>query len=66
MAKKKATTTKSEAKFDPAEVARLRMALDVLEADVRLLHDKLLAAQAWQDVHMDYHFGVRPWWRFWR
>lgn len=67
MAKRKTTKSEAvEAKFDPAEMARLRMTVDVLEADVRLLRDQMMAVQSWQDVHMDYHFGVRPWWRFWR
>jgi hypothetical protein len=68
MAKRK-TAKKSEVvevKFDPADTVRLRMAVDVLEADVRLLRDQMTAVQAWQDVHLAFHFETKPWWRFWR
>ena len=70
MAKRKTAAKKIEAtetSFDPAEMARLRMAVDVLEADVRLLRDQMTAVQAWQQVHFRFHFDQpKPWWAFWR
>lgn len=69
MAKRKTAAKKTEAieaQFDPAEVARLRMTVDVLEADVRLLRDQMAAVQSWQKVHLDFHFNDKPWWAFWR